>query len=70
MKLNINGESKVFKEIRAGSNLSKVIEHLGYNPKLIVVEFNGEILNPKFWVTQPVKEDDNIEIVTIVGGGS
>ena len=70
MKLNINGESKVFKEIREGSNLLKVIEQLGYNPKLIVVEFNGEILNTKLWVTQPVKEDDNIEIVTIVGGGS
>jgi sulfur carrier protein len=36
----------------------------------VVVEFNGEILNRAHWATQPVREADGLEVVTIVGGGS
>jgi sulfur carrier protein len=43
---------------------------LGYEPRLVVVEFNGEILPRERWATQPVGESDVLEVVTIVGGGS
>jgi sulfur carrier protein len=34
------------------------------------VEFNGTILTPNHWQEQLVQEMDQLEIVTIVGGGS
>ncbi len=69
MKLLINGDQKLINLNNKTSSLSEVIEHLGLNPKLIVVEFNGEIINSKNWEGQKVQEGDALEIVTIVGGG-
>jgi sulfur carrier protein len=54
----------------AGLSLLELLEHLGYRPQLVVVEFNGEILPRARWATQPVREADGLEVVTIVGGGS
>ena len=34
-----------------------------------IIDFNGEIINSKNWSVQIVKEGDELEIVTIVGGG-
>jgi sulfur carrier protein len=47
-----------------------VLEALGYQPRLVVVEFNGSILSRQNWPSQPVVESDVLEVVTIVGGGS
>ncbi len=70
MKLKINGEVKVIEPAQIPLNLAKLIEALGHNPRLIVVEFNGIILTPQSWEEQKVLEGDSLEIVTIVGGGS
>lgn len=40
------------------------------NPRLVAVEYNGEILHRQFWQTTEIQEGDRLEIVTIVGGGS
>ena len=69
MKLLINGEQKLIPILEKNASLRAVIEHLNLNPKLIVVEFNGEIINSHNWAEQQVKEGDILEIVTIVGGG-
>ena len=69
MRLSINGKPKENKEKENSSSLLFVIEQLGLNPKLIVVEFNGEIISSKNWGIQKVEEGDILEIVTIVGGG-
>ena len=53
-----------------GENLLQLLEHLGYRPQLVVVEFNGTILPRARWADQPVREADGVEVVTIVGGGS
>jgi len=50
--------------------LLQLLEHLGYRPQLVVVEFNGTILPRQRWPEQPVREADGLEVVTIVGGGS
>jgi sulfur carrier protein len=65
--VRLNGEA-----IRCPSGLSLVqlLEHLGYRPQLVVVEFNGEILARNRWAEQTVREADALEVVTIVGGGS
>ncbi len=45
------------------------LEQLGLNPRLVAVEYNGEILHRQFWQTTAMKMGDRLEIVTIVGGG-
>lgn len=54
----------------AGLSLLQLLEHLGYRPQLVVVEFNGTILARSQWEGQIVVESDQLEVVTIVGGGS
>lgn len=39
------------------------------NPRLVAVEYNGEILHRQFWDITMIEEGDRLEIVTIVGGG-
>jgi len=70
MKLIINGEKQSIEEPKRPLTLAKLIELLGHNPSLVVVEFNKTILPPDKWATQEVKDGDSLEIVTIVGGGS
>ncbi len=50
--------------------VSEVITQLNYNPRLVAVEYNGEILHHQHWPETVVKDGDKLEIVTIVGGGS
>jgi sulfur carrier protein len=47
-----------------------VIEALGHNPALVVVEHNGAIVPRRRWPDSTILNGDNLEIVTIVGGGS
>ena len=65
--LRLNGEAA---RCPAGLTLQDVLEHLGYRPQLVVVEFNGAILPRQVWPAQIVGESDVLEVVTIVGGGS
>ena len=67
IEIRVNGEATSCPE---GLNLVEMLEHLGYRPQLVVVEFNGLILTPDRWADQPVQDGDSLEIVTIVGGGS
>jgi len=46
-----------------------LLQSLGFNLKLIAVEYNGEILHRQFWSETRVNSGDKIEVVTIVGGG-
>ncbi|MGL5078190.1 MAG: sulfur carrier protein ThiS, partial [Waterburya sp.] len=44
-------------------------EQLNLNPRLIAVEYNGEILHRQYWADTQMQTGDRLEIVTIVGGG-
>ena len=70
MKLKLNGEVKTIEKSNEEFFLEGLLEHLGYKPQLVVVELNGEIINPKFWKITKIKNGDCLEVVTIVGGGS
>ena len=65
--LQVNGDQLVCSD---GLNLEQALLELGYQPRLVVVEFNGTILPRQLWPAQPVVESDVLEVVTIVGGGS
>tara|TARA_Y100001968_G_scaffold321021_1_gene354803 strand:- start:751 stop:963 length:213 start_codon:yes stop_codon:yes gene_type:complete len=70
MKVIINGDLTIIKSDIRPMTIAVLIKELGHHPQLIVVEFNGDILEPQKWGNQEVKNGDNLEIVTIVGGGS
>ncbi len=64
--LVVNGETR---KCSSKTPLPEAIQELGFNPRLIAVEYNGEILHRQFWNQTKVREGDRLEIVTIVGGG-
>ena len=70
MQLKINGEIKAINDSNEELLLEALLEKLGYKPQLVVVELNGEIINPKVWINTKIKNGDCLEVVTIVGGGS
>ena len=51
------------------ATISKLIDYFGYNQALLVVEYNKFICHKTEWDKIFIKKNDNIEIVTIVGGG-
>lgn len=64
--LQVNGETRT---CSSQSRLPDLLQQLGFNPRLVAVEYNGEILHRQFWPETQVQEGDRLEIVTIVGGG-
>jgi sulfur carrier protein len=51
------------------THLPQFLQQLGMNPRLVAVEYNGEILHRQFWEQTEMQAGDRLEIVTIVGGG-
>ena len=66
IQLQVNGEAKT---CPANLSLPHFLEYLGLNPRLVAVEYNGEILHRQHWETTQMQSGDRLEIVTIVGGG-
>lgn len=66
IEIRVNGECR---EVPAALSLEQLLLHLGYQPRLVVVEWNGAILPRSGWAEQPVAAADVLEVVTIVGGG-
>lgn len=64
--LEVNGEKRTCNE---GAFLPDVLETLGFNPRLVAVEYNGEILHRQYWTETKMQMGDRLEVVTIVGGG-
>lgn len=64
--LQVNGEPRT---CAAQTPLPDLLQQLGFNPRLVAVEYNGEILHRQHWQTTQIQPNDNLEIVTIVGGG-
>ena len=67
VQLQVNGEPR---SCPPQTPLPRLLEQLGMNPRLVAVEYNGEILHRQFWEGTEMREGDHLEIVTIVGGGS
>ncbi|MDY7006097.1 MAG: sulfur carrier protein ThiS [Cyanobacteriota bacterium] len=64
--LKVNGETHT---CLPHTLLPNFLEQLGLNPRLVAVEYNGEILHRQFWDNTEIQAGDKLEIVTIVGGG-
>ena len=69
MKIKVNGEEKKIEIDEENVFLSTALNLLGYKPNTIVVELNNIIINSIKWKEVKLKDGDNLEIVSIVGGG-
>ena len=69
MKIKVNGEEKNIELDQENALLSKALYLMGYKPNTIVVELNNLIINSIKWEKVKIKDGDNLEIVSIVGGG-
>jgi sulfur carrier protein len=66
LELQVNGETR---NCSSETLLPDLLLQLGYNPRLVAVEYNGEILHRQYWEQTKINQNDRLEIVTIVGGG-
>ena len=69
MKIKVNGEEKNIKIDHDNALLSTALNLMGYKPNTIVIELNNLIINSIKWEKVKLKDGDNLEIVSIVGGG-
>ena len=70
MNLQVNGDPRRLEPASSPASLVSVIEALGQDPRVVVVEHNGLIVPRSQWEAATVCDGDTLEIVTIVGGGS
>ena len=66
VNLVVNGESK---RVPDDLTMRQLLVHLELDPRMVAVEYNGEILHRQQWDRTIVGEGDRLEIVTMVGGG-
>ena len=69
MKIKVNGEEKQIELDDENALLSTALNSMGYKRNTIVVELNNLIINSLKWGKVKLKDGDNLEIVSIVGGG-
>jgi len=69
MKIKVNGEVRKIELNEENALLSTALNSMGYKPNTIVVELNKLIINSLKWEKVKLKDGDNLEIVSIVGGG-
>ncbi len=66
IRVTVNGDERT---IDAGLTVKSLLESLGLNPGLVVVERNREILDRDRYPEVEVEEGDVLELVHFVGGG-
>lgn len=66
IEIQVNGEPH---RCVSQTSLPQLLAEMGLNPRLLAVEYNGEILHRQFWEQTKIAANDRLEIVTIVGGG-
>jgi sulfur carrier protein len=67
LRILVNGEVK---ECEEGISLSDLIELLELQPQRIAVELNREVVRRGDWKSTVLRNEDRLEIVHFVGGGS
>jgi thiamine biosynthesis protein ThiS len=67
LRVYINGESR---ELSGTPSLAELITQLDLPASRIAVELNREVVRRDDWGSTMLREDDRIEIVHFVGGGS
>jgi len=67
LQVYVNGEDK---ELGDGLSLLDLLNILNLPIQRIAVELNRSVVRRAEWASTPLKDDDRVEIVHFVGGGS
>jgi len=66
MTITVNSETR---DIAPGTSIAALLESLGLNPKVVVVQRNDDIVPRDSHAATLLQEGDIIELVRFVGGG-
>lgn len=76
IRLNLQSNKKISfflngKKYHVNKKISirNIINYFNYNSSIFIIEHNNLICNKKNWSKRMIKNNDKIEIVSIVGGG-
>jgi sulfur carrier protein len=69
MKLQINGEERVFEDSPTPYTLASLLDTLGMKHDRVAVELNRDIVPRARWPHTELSEGDRLEVVHFVGGG-
>ena len=61
--------SGALREVPDGLSVRSLLEFAGIAPRLVVVELNGAVVYQENWDDTPVKDGDELEVASFVGGG-
>jgi len=64
--LTINGEAR---QVASGQTLAQLLDELNVNRQQVAVEVNAELVPRESHADRELAAGDQIEIVTLVGGG-
>jgi thiamine biosynthesis protein ThiS len=67
LNLHINGEGR---EVVDNLSLKELVTLLELTPERIAIELNQKVVRRPDWPATVLREDDQVEIVHFVGGGS
>ena len=66
MKIKLNGKEVLIKD---NINIENLLKLKQINKKNIVIEINKVIITKDLWSKKKLNENDEVEIITAVGGG-
>ena len=65
MRVTVNGDDR---DVTEGTTVRALVEQLDLKPEKVAIELNRRLVRASAY-DQPLKEGDELEIVTFVGGG-
>lgn len=66
IEIRLNGETKTVPE---GTSVASLVAGLGLRPEVVAVERNGRIVRRAEHAATALQRGDELEVVTLVGGG-
>ena len=51
------------------TTLNELLNYLGFNLDVILIDYNGTIIQRQMWKTIQIQNQDKLEILTLAGGG-
>ena len=67
MKIYVNAEAREFSE---ELTIDSLISNLGLEPTRVAIELNRNVVRRNDWQATVLHDEDRVEIVHFVGGGS
>ena len=64
--VKINGLDCLFKE---SFSVLELTNYMGFNKNVIVIDYNGYILEANSWAITKINHKDSLEILSMAGGG-